>query len=95
MSILGCPRRLKSSDLSGFCPRACFCRIEPATWANDAPLETATNRSAPMACGPNVDQARRRHSPPRVNQGLGKVPKCLVSGFPKVNSGLPVKGRVG
>jgi hypothetical protein len=25
---------------------------------NDAPLETATNRSAPMGCGPTLDQAR-------------------------------------
>ena len=38
--------------------RAYFPRIVPATWANDAPLETATNRWVPMACGPNVDQAR-------------------------------------
>jgi hypothetical protein len=33
-----------------------FPRIAPATCANDAPPQTATNRSAPMACGPNVDQ---------------------------------------
>jgi hypothetical protein len=26
------------------------------TWANDAPLETLADHSAPMACGPNVDQ---------------------------------------
>jgi hypothetical protein len=39
--------------------RACFPRIAPATCANDAPLETVANRSAPMACGPNVDQAGR------------------------------------
>jgi hypothetical protein len=37
---------------------ACFPRIVPATWANDAPLVTAANRSAPMGCGPNVDQTR-------------------------------------
>jgi Protein of unknown function (DUF4242) len=36
-----------------------FPRIAPATWANEAPLETVVNRSAPMACRPNVDQARR------------------------------------
>jgi hypothetical protein len=47
-----------ASSLSGFCPRACFRRIAPATCANDLPLETIANRSAPMACGPNVDQAR-------------------------------------
>jgi hypothetical protein len=33
-------------------------RIAPTTWADDVPLETVTNRSAPMDCGPNVDQAR-------------------------------------
>ena len=49
----------QSSSLSGFCTRACFPRIAPATWANDPPLVTATNRSVPMACGPNVDQAWR------------------------------------
>ena len=32
--------------------------IGPATWANDVPQETVVNRWAPMACGPNVDQAR-------------------------------------
>ena len=46
-----------TSSLSGFCTRACFCRIAPATRANDEPLETATNRWVPMGCGPNVDQA--------------------------------------
>jgi hypothetical protein len=49
---------LGTSSLSEICAWACFPRIVPATWANDAPLETATNRSAPMGCGPNVDQAR-------------------------------------
>jgi hypothetical protein len=29
----------------------------PATWANDVALGTVANRSVPMACGPNVDQA--------------------------------------
>jgi hypothetical protein len=42
--------------LSGFSTRACFCRIAPATCINNVPLETAMNRSTPMACGPNVDQ---------------------------------------
>ena len=41
--------------LSGFCARACFPRITAATCANDIPLETATNRSAPMDCGLTVD----------------------------------------
>src|SRR5215204_2155781 len=44
--------------LSEFSTRACSPRIAPATWTNDAPLETIANRSAPMAWGPNVDQAR-------------------------------------
>ena len=51
-----------TSSLSGFCPAACSPRKRPATWATDAPLrplETAGNRSAPMACGPNVDQGWR------------------------------------
>jgi hypothetical protein len=48
-----------TSSLSGFCPRVCFRRIAPATCANDLPLETVANRSAPMACGPNVDQVVR------------------------------------
>jgi hypothetical protein len=47
-----------TSSLSGFSTRLCLRRIAPATWANDVPLETVANRSAPMACGPNVDQAR-------------------------------------
>ena len=53
-------RRLQhwTSSLSGFCPRACFRRIAPATCANDLPLETAANRSAPMACGPSACPAR-------------------------------------
>jgi hypothetical protein len=33
-------------------------RIATATWANDVRLETVVNRPVPMACGPNVDQAR-------------------------------------
>ena len=34
--------------LSGFCPRACFPRIAPATCANDLPLETAGDRYEPL-----------------------------------------------
>jgi hypothetical protein len=61
---VGAPQAEPSADyrltasLSGFSPRARFPRMGPATWANDVPLETARNRSAPMACGPNVDRAR-------------------------------------
>ena len=29
---------------------------------NDEPLETVANRSDPMACGPNVDQAALRRA---------------------------------
>jgi hypothetical protein len=46
-----------ASSLSEIWAWACFPRITPATWANDAPLETVTNRSEPMGCGPNVDQS--------------------------------------
>jgi hypothetical protein len=37
------------SSLSGFCPRACFRRIAPATCANDLPLETAGDRCEPLS----------------------------------------------
>jgi hypothetical protein len=37
-----------ASSLSGFCPRACFRRIAPATCANDLPLETAGDRCEPL-----------------------------------------------
>jgi hypothetical protein len=68
-----CPRSATSS-LSGFCPWACFRRIEPATCANDLPLETVANRSAPMACGPNVDQARSA----RGGSGAPRHGPCLA-----------------
>jgi hypothetical protein len=54
-----------TSSLSGFSTRLCLRRIAPATWANDVPLATVANRSAPMAYGPNVDQVLpRRHGGP-------------------------------
>src|SRR5215218_2347043 len=37
-----------TSSLSGFCSRACFRRIAPATCANDLPLETAGDRCEPL-----------------------------------------------
>jgi hypothetical protein len=37
-----------TSSLSGFCPRACFPRIAPATCANDLPLETVRDRYEPL-----------------------------------------------
>ena len=37
-----------TSSLSGFCPRACFPRIAPATCANDLPLEPTGNRCEPL-----------------------------------------------
>jgi hypothetical protein len=45
------------------------------TCINDAPLETARNRSAPMACGPNVDQA----SAPELCRGGGYF--CRGGGY--------------
>jgi hypothetical protein len=44
-----------SASLSGFCPRACFRRIAPATCANDLPLETAGDRCEPLGSD-GVDQ---------------------------------------
>jgi hypothetical protein len=37
-----------TSSLSGFCPRACFPRIAPATCTNDLPLETTGDRCEPL-----------------------------------------------
>jgi hypothetical protein len=47
------------SPLSGFYTGPRFARIAPVTCAIDIPQETVVNRSAPMACGPNVDCAHR------------------------------------
>src|SRR5215218_1692489 len=45
-------------------------RLQPArTTYRWRPLETAANRSAPMACGPNVDQARPAY-------GSSDAPRC-------------------
>src|SRR4029450_910449 len=44
----GWPGRIGPSSLSGFCPRAGFRRIAPATCANDLPLETAGDRCEPL-----------------------------------------------
>jgi hypothetical protein len=35
---------------------------------DDVPLETVANRSAPMGCGPNVDQAGPLSGPLRLGQ---------------------------
>jgi hypothetical protein len=48
----------------------------PATWANDAPLETVANRSVPMACGPNVGPGRARRAigcPATFRDELGEI----------------------
>jgi hypothetical protein len=37
-----------TSSLSGFCPRARFPRITPATWATNGPLETAGDHWEPL-----------------------------------------------
>jgi hypothetical protein len=64
-----------TSSLSGFCTRACFPRIASATLANGVPLETVRNRSAPSACGPNVDQAGPAGTgcPATVRDELGEI----------------------
>jgi hypothetical protein len=53
-----------ASSLSEICTRACFPRMAPATWANDALLETVANRSAPMACGPGMPARGGSGAPP-------------------------------
>jgi hypothetical protein len=63
-----------TSSLSGFCSRACFRRIAPATCANDLPLETAGDRCEPLGSdgvwtkrGP--DARIRSHQPSRATAG--------------------------
>jgi hypothetical protein len=67
-------RARATASLSGFCTRTRFCRIAPTTSMNDVPLETVTDRSVPMACGPNVDRPQRRTDPakrvPPARHGL-------------------------
>jgi hypothetical protein len=78
-----------TSSLSGFCTRACFCRIPAATWANDLPVETVANRSVPMACGPNVDQAGLLSGPVQLGQW------ALESGDRgRPHSGAPLGGPI-
>jgi hypothetical protein len=51
-----------ASSLSGFCPRLVspgLHRWPGRTTCRWGPLETVVNRSDPMGCGPNVDQAAR------------------------------------
>ena len=65
-----------TSSLSGFCPAACSPRKRLATWATThrlRPLETTGNRSAPMACGPNVDQGWRGGRVARSCPGRGSL----------------------
>jgi hypothetical protein len=57
-----------TSSLSGFCPAACSPRKRPATWATDAPLETAGDHWEPLGSdgmwtkrGPRL--ARRQGGP--------------------------------
>src|SRR5215207_3847971 len=69
----------RSASLSGFCPRACFRRIAPATCATTyrwRPLETVTNRSVRMGCGPNVDHPRSSLLPA---DGSSAEAACLLS----------------
>jgi hypothetical protein len=60
-----------TSSLSGFCPQARFPRMAPATWATDAPLETAGDHWEPLGSegmwtkpGPGrlLLRRKRRHS---------------------------------
>jgi hypothetical protein len=57
-----------TSSLSGFCPRAFLRRMAPATWATDAPLETAGDRCEPLGSdgmwtkrGPDSDRSAVRY----------------------------------
>ena len=70
------------SSLSGFCPGPISrgWHVRPArTTYRWRPLETVTNRSAPMACGPNVDQAR----PARGGSGAPRRGPCRGKGDPR------------
>jgi hypothetical protein len=78
---------VQTSSLSGFSTQACSPRIAPVTWVNDVPLETVANRSAPMACGPNVDQSRHR----RVSTCQPDQPGSTVT----VNQRIQRVGAVG
>src|SRR4030095_11149282 len=79
-----------TSSLSGFCPRACFRRIAPATCANDLPLETAGDRCEPLGSdgvwtkrGPStaLSEARLIAEPgwrsPLLSSGSGDTGVCL------------------
>jgi hypothetical protein len=83
--------------LSGFSTRACFPRNAPPTCVNEVPLETVANRSVPMACGPNVDQARparggsgaphrepwlARRPPPAAPDKRARLAIALLGGAP-------------
>jgi hypothetical protein len=67
-------------------------RMAPATCASDVPLETATNRSAPMACGPTVDQARplagQWRSAWRTLPRQGRPPPAAPTGEPHLGDRL-------
>ena len=71
-----------TSSLSGFCTRASFRRITPTTWVNDEPLMTVGNRSAPIACGPDVDQGLAQSEVARVSFG-SRTPLALRSSVPR------------
>ena len=72
-----CRRRWtgRTSSLSGFCPRARFRRMAPATCANDRPLRTAGDRYEPLGSdgmGPNVDQALAHWQGGPIPSGRGR-----------------------
>ena len=77
------------SSLSGFCPAACSPRKRPATWATDAPPETAGDRCEPLGSdgmwtkrGPRL--ARRQGGP--VLPGRGRLRR---SGPPRPGTDRP------
>ena len=62
-----------TSSLSGFCPRAYFRRIVPATCANDLPLETAGDRYEPLGS----DGMWTKRGPSRATAGVHVV--CVAA----------------
>ena len=68
-----------ASSLSGFCPRACFRRIEPATCANDLRLETAGDRCEPLGSdGVWTKRGPGRRFDPVTAQSVVDLTTCLL-----------------
>jgi hypothetical protein len=62
-------------------------RIAFVTWANDAPLETVANRSAPMAGGPGQNRVGSGSAVPPLVAPFSVAPLlaqgCMVAGVPE------------